>query len=130
MWVWKKQCAYVESSWNVMAQDDARVGKCSGKFRMECVASTLHTTSKHVVSSIITADAHFSAASSRLNRRPCPFNFINLTVCGRVWNVMAHAKKTRFRFSPKRAIPFQNVGVGSFQSTTGSQGMRINGQRF
>jgi len=36
------------------------------------VASTLHTTSKHGVSSITTADAHTSAASSRLNWRPPP----------------------------------------------------------
>jgi len=34
---------------------------------MEWVASTLHTTSEHGVSSITTADAHTSAASSRLN---------------------------------------------------------------
>jgi len=32
---------------------------------MEWVASTLHTTSEHGVSSITTADAHTSAASSR-----------------------------------------------------------------
>ena len=31
---------------------------------MEWVASTLHTTSEHDVSSITTADAHTSAASS------------------------------------------------------------------
>jgi len=37
---------------------------------MQWVASTLHTTSEHGVSSITTADAHTSAASSRLNRRP------------------------------------------------------------
>ena len=37
---------------------------------MESVASTLHTTSEHGVSSITTADAHTSAASSRLNRCP------------------------------------------------------------
>ena len=39
---------------------------------MECVASTLHTTSEHGVSSITTADVHISAASSRLNLRPRP----------------------------------------------------------
>ena len=39
---------------------------------MEWVASTLHTTSEHGVSSITTADAHTSAASSRLNWRPHP----------------------------------------------------------
>jgi hypothetical protein len=37
---------------------------------MQWIASTLHTTSEHAVSSITTADAHTSAANSRLNRRP------------------------------------------------------------
>jgi len=37
---------------------------------MQWVASTLHTTSEHGVSSITTADAHTSAASNRLNWRP------------------------------------------------------------
>jgi len=41
-----------------------------GNWRMEWVASTLHTTSEHRVSSITNADAHNSAASSRLNLRP------------------------------------------------------------
>jgi len=36
---------------------------------MEWVASSLHTTSEHGVSSITTADAHTSAVSIRLNRR-------------------------------------------------------------
>jgi len=40
---------------------------------MEWLASTLHTTSEHGVSSITTADAHTSTASSRLNWRPCRF---------------------------------------------------------
>jgi len=43
-----------------------------GNWRMECVASTLHTTSEHGVSSITTADAHTSTASSRMNWRPPP----------------------------------------------------------
>jgi len=51
----------------VMAHGDAREGKRRGNWRMEWVASTLHTTSEHGVSSIITADAQTSAASSRLN---------------------------------------------------------------
>jgi hypothetical protein len=39
--------------------------------RMQWVASTLHTTSEHGVSSITTADgAHLGCASSRLNWRP------------------------------------------------------------
>ena len=60
----------VESSWNVMANGDAREENWRGNWRMEWVASTLHTTSEHGVSSITTADAHTSAASSRLNWRP------------------------------------------------------------
>jgi hypothetical protein len=49
-------CMYVESSWNVMAHGDAREGEWRGNWRMEWVASTLHTTSEHGVSSITTAD--------------------------------------------------------------------------
>ena len=63
----------VDSSWKVMANGDAREGKWRGNWRMECVASTLHTTSEHGVSSITTADAHTSAASSRMNWRPRRF---------------------------------------------------------
>jgi hypothetical protein len=65
----------VESSWNVMTHGDAREGKWRGNWRMEWVASTLHTTSEHGVSSITTADAHTSAASSRLNWRPRRFKW-------------------------------------------------------
>jgi len=57
----------VESRRNVMSHGDARVGKWRGNWRMECLASILHTTAEHDVSSIISADAHTSAASSRLN---------------------------------------------------------------
>jgi hypothetical protein len=63
----------VGSSWNVMAHGDAQEGKWRGKWRMGWVASTLHITSEHGVSSITTittADAHTSAANSRLNWRP------------------------------------------------------------
>ena len=60
----------VESSWNVIAHGDAREGKWRGNWRMQWVASNLHTTSEHGASSITTADAHTSAASSRLNWRP------------------------------------------------------------
>jgi hypothetical protein len=63
---------YVESSWNVMAHGNAREGKWRGNWRMDWVASTLHTTSEHGISSITTADAHTSAVSSRLNWRPPP----------------------------------------------------------
>jgi len=42
---------------------------------MEWVASTLHATSELDVSSITTADAHNSAASSRMNWRPRRFKW-------------------------------------------------------
>ena len=54
----------------MMAHGDALEGKWRGNRRMQWVASTLHTTSEHGVSSITTADAHTSAASSRLNWPP------------------------------------------------------------
>ena len=43
---------FVHSSWNAMAHGDAQVGKWKGNWWMEWVASTLHTTSEHGVSSI------------------------------------------------------------------------------
>ena len=55
--------------------DGTREGKWRGKWRMEWVASTVHTTSEHGVSSITTADAHTSAAGSRLNWRPRRFKW-------------------------------------------------------
>jgi len=44
--MWKSM---VDSSWNVMAHGDARERKWRGNWRMEWVASTLHTTSEHGV---------------------------------------------------------------------------------
>ena len=64
----------LQSSWNEMAHGDARERKWRGNWRMQWVASTLHTTSEHGVSSITAADAHTSAASSRLNWRPANLN--------------------------------------------------------
>jgi len=58
-----------------MAHGDAREGKRRGNWRMEWIASTLHTISEHGVSSITTSDAHTSAASSRLNWRPRRFKW-------------------------------------------------------
>jgi len=66
---------WVESSWNMMGHGDAREGRWRENWRMELVASTIHTTSELGVSSITTADAHTSAASSRLNWRPCRFKW-------------------------------------------------------
>jgi len=58
-----------------MAHGDAREGKWRENWRMEWLANTLHTTSEHGVSSITTADAHTSAASSRLNWMPWRFKW-------------------------------------------------------
>ena len=58
-----------------MAHGDTREGKLRGNWRMEWVASTLHTTSEHGVSSNTTADAHTSVVSSRLNWRPRRFKW-------------------------------------------------------
>jgi hypothetical protein len=66
----------VDSRSNVMAHGDAMDGKKRGKWRMEWVVSTLHTISEHGVSSITTADAHTSVASSRLNWRSRRFKWI------------------------------------------------------
>jgi hypothetical protein len=68
-------CNQVLCSWNVMAHGDVREGKWRGNWRMEWVASTLHPTAEHGVSSITTADAHTSAASSRLNWSPRRFKW-------------------------------------------------------
>jgi hypothetical protein len=58
-----------------MAHGDTREGKWRGNWRMEWVASTLHTTSEHGVSSITIADAHTATASSRLNWSPRRFKW-------------------------------------------------------
>jgi hypothetical protein len=50
-------------------------GNWRGNWRMEGVASTLHTTSERAVTSITNADAHTSASSSRLNWRPRRFKW-------------------------------------------------------
>jgi hypothetical protein len=64
----------VQFSWNVMAHGDAREGRRRENWRMEWVASTLHTTSERGVSNITTADAHTSVVISLLNWRPADLN--------------------------------------------------------
>jgi len=62
----------VDMWWHTVTHGRGSKGK---NWRMEWVASTLHTTSEHCVSSITTADAHTSAASSRLNWHPRRFRW-------------------------------------------------------
>jgi len=102
--MWKNM---VDSSWNVMAHGDAREGKWSGNWRMDWVASTLHTTSDHGVSSITTADAHTSAASSRLNWRPRRFKWIRpfrrktksgFCACAITFKLASTARQVRWQY--------------------------------
>jgi len=51
------------------------VGKWRENWRLDWVANTLHTNSERGLSSITTADAHNSAAYSRLNWRPRGFKW-------------------------------------------------------
>ena len=95
----------LDSSWNVMAHRDERVGKWRGNWRMQWVASTLHTTSEHGVSSITTADAHTSAASSRLNWRPRRFEWTR---------PFRRKKKSGFCAC---AITFQTQSITSWKSS-------------
>jgi hypothetical protein len=65
----------VEMWWHTVTHGRGSEG---GNWRMEWVASTLHTTSEHGVSSITTTDACTLAASSRLNWRPRQFKWTRL----------------------------------------------------
>jgi len=60
----------------VQLKSDGTRWRTGGEVKVKLAkgVSTLHTTSEHGVSSITTADAHTSAASCRLNWRPCLFN--------------------------------------------------------
>ena len=100
----------VDSSWNVMAHGDAREGKWRGKWGKECVASTLHTTSEHGLSSITTADAHTSTASSRLNWRP-PADLNGLVLFAERGNLVPARVPSRF----KRSLPQSAVTATSMQ---------------
>jgi hypothetical protein len=80
--------------------------KWRGKWRMQWVASTLHTTSEHAVSSITTAYAHTTAASSRLNWSPHRFK----------WTRPFH-RKTKSGFS-SCAITFQLASTYFTESFT------------
>jgi hypothetical protein len=97
----------LECAWNLMAHGDAREGKWRGNWRMEWVASTLHTTSERGVSSITNDDAHTSAASSRLIWHPRRFKMDSsispkdeiyfLHVCHHISNAVYHTVKRTLR---------------------------------
>ena len=86
------------------AHGDAQEGKWRRNWQMEWVAGTHHTTSKHSVSSFTTADAHTSAASSRLNWRPHRFKWTR-----------PFRRKTKSGFCAC-AITFQTQSKGEWSS--------------
>ena len=98
----------VESSWNAMAHGDALEGNWRGNWRMEWVASTLHTTSEHDVSSITTADAHTSPASSRLNWRPSP-DLNGLVRCAERRNLVSAHVPSNFKRSLQNDVRRKRV---------------------
>ena len=74
-------------------------GEVKGNCWMLLVASTLHTTSEHAVSSITTVDAYNSAANNRLNWRPPAYlnGLVRLaakTKCGFSARVPWHFKRS------------------------------------
>jgi len=102
--MWKN---IVQSSWNVMAHGDAREGKWRGNWRMEWVASTLHTTSEHGVSSITTADAHTLAASRRPNLR-LPADLKGLVRFAERRNLVSARVPSHFNWPQQPSMPHDN----------------------
>jgi len=91
-----------ESSWNVMAHGNVREGKWGVNWRIGWVSSTLHTTSEHGVSSITTADAHTSVASSRMNWRP-PAHLNGLVRFAEIRNLVSAHVPSRFKRSKTKS---------------------------
>jgi hypothetical protein len=116
--VWILSClVMVDSSWNVMVHGDVREGKWGWNWRMEWVASTLHTTSERL-SSITTADVHTSAISSRLNWRPYRFK-----------RTRQFRRKTKSGFCAC-AITFQTQSTASHSHMMHFQGHTSDGSKW
>jgi len=129
-----------DSSRNVTAHGDARLGKWRGNWRMEWVASTLHTTSEHGASSITTADAHTSAASSRLNWQPCWFKWTRpfrrktksgFCACAIAFQLVSTTPKSLYSGGETLSLPIKYKAVG--HRTAGQdnpEGRRISFRRL
>ena len=74
---------------------------------MEWVASTLHTTSEHGVSSITTADAHTSAASSRTDASVDLNGLVRFAERRNLFSarVPSHFKRTLLAFTVEALLP-------------------------
>jgi hypothetical protein len=92
----------VAPSWNVMADGDAREGKWRGNWQMVWVASTLHTTSEHgISSSYYIWCAHFGCHQSTELTPPTDLN-----------GLICFAKKTKSVFCAC-AVTFQTRSASS-----------------
>jgi len=97
-WPIIREGTIVDSSWNVMAHGDAREGEVKGKLVNAVGSQYLHTTSEHGISSITTADAHTSAAGSRLNWRP-PVDLNGLVRFAEIRNLVSVRVSLHFNWS-------------------------------
>jgi hypothetical protein len=87
----------LDSRWNVMTHGDAREGKVANGG-----CSQYYTTSEHGVSSITIADAHTSAASSRLNEAPTDLN--GLVRFAERWSLVSARVPSHFKRSLKHNV--------------------------
>jgi len=99
-------------------------GKWRVNWRMEWVASTLHTTAEHGVSSNTTADAHNSAASSRLNWRP-PADLNGLVRFAERRNLVSARLPSHFKRSLLNVIEVWD-GNGKLLSNLNNPNMNID----
>ena len=73
--------------------------------RVECVASTLHTTSEYAVSSITTSDAHTTAAQWSTELIPPPADLNGLVRCAERLNLVSAHVPSRFKRAVLTAVP-------------------------
>ena len=104
-----------------MAHGDVREGKWRGNWRTEWLASNLHTTSELGVSSITSADAYSSAASSRLNWRSRRFKWTPpfrrktkscFCACAIRFQTRSTARYVRNQISFLRAPCYPSIKIG------------------
>jgi len=111
---------FVDSSWNMMAHGDSREGKWRGNCRMRWVASTLHTTSEHVASSITNADSAHLGCQQSIELTPPPADLNGLARFAERRNpVYAHVPSNFFRPLPQLNYPKIHTSVAGFENVYG-----------